>query len=452
MSKTVIDPQRAIPVRSEVDVVVVGGGPAGTAAAIAAARQGAKTVLVERYGHLGGMATGGLVWMIHAMSDGTENRQIKGIAKDMLDRLMEYNSANLVPEANIGSSKEEHLAKHGKMFFHPFGNLIYGGTFDPEVLKHVLLQMVKEAGVKLYLHSLGTRPIMEGNVVKGVYFECVEGSQAILAKTVIDCTGDGVIFDAAGVASTTEVTGSNRLDKQALVFEFANIDFERKNKWAEENQETFDELMKDLAAMDGFTLRYLGSSTMPQRPGTMHFNMFLEGYSLLSVDDLTAIEIRVRERMMTTFQFYKEKIPGFENSYILITAPQIGARGSRRIIGEYVVTEEDAKTGEMFEDSIAQWPPLYGNYPDEPHLFIPLRALIPATPVEGIICAGRCFSSDEIINEHYNTISHCIAMGQAAGVTAAVAAQEGETVRTVDRKLVQKSLVAQGVPLPALNL
>jgi hypothetical protein len=449
MGATIFDPQRTIPVRSEVDVVVVGGGPAGSSAAIAAARAGAKTVLIERTGHLGGMATGGMVWMIHAMSDGTKNKLIKGVAQEWLDRLKESEGATVVDDALLGSSDEKLFSNWGRMFFYPYGRLLYGALFDTEHLKHFLAQMVKESGAKLYLHSLGTRPIMEDGNVKGVLFECKEGTQAILAKTVIDCTGDGDIFNAAGAQSTTAVSGNNRLDKQALVFEFANVDLEKNAKFIAEHKEEYDALMAELAAQNGFT-RF--SKSIAQHPGSVHFNMFLEGYSLLNVDDLTAIEVDVRERMMTTFRFYKKRLPGFENAYIMVTAPQIGARGSRRLIGEYTLSEADARSGEMFADSVAEWPPLYGNYPDEPHIFLPLRALLPKGDIEGIMCAGRCFSSDEIINEHYNTISHCTSMGQAAGVTAAIAAQQGATVRSVDRRLVQKALAAQGVPLPSLKL
>ena len=447
---TVIDPKRDIPVRTEVDVIVVGGGPAGSSASIAAARLGAKTVLIERYGHLGGMATGGLVWMIHSMSDGTNSKQIMGIAQEWIDRLFELDGIHAPADDEIGSTDEAVLKRFGKMFFWPAGRLIYGGLFDTEFLKDILNKMTIEAGVDLYMHSLGTRPIMDGNSVKGVFFESKEGTQAILGKTIIDCTGDGDIFSAAGIQSTTEMSGNNRLDKQAMIFEFANVDIELNEKFIANNPEKFKALMDELGKKNGFT-KYFKS--IPQRPGTVHFNMFLEGYSLIDVKSLTAIEVDVRDRMMTTFKFYKEHIPGFENSYILITAPQIGARGSRRMLGEYTLSVKDAQSGEVFEDSVAQFPPMHGRiYPEHPHIFLPLRTLIPKDPVEGIMCAGRCFSSDETINEQYNTISHCISMGQAAGTTAALAAKYGKTVRTIDRKLIQKSLLEQNVPMPALKI
>jgi hypothetical protein len=449
MAATIIEPQREISIRSQADVAVVGGGPAGSSAAAAAARLGAKTVLVERYGHLGGMSTGGLVWMIHSMSDGTPNKQIGGIAQEWMDRLAELDGIHKPKEEDIGSTDERALGEFGKMFFWPDGRLIYGGLMDTEILKFVLNKMVKEAGVELYLHSLGTQPIIENGNVTGVFFESKSGRQAILAKTVIDCTGDGDIFTAAGAESTIEMSGKNRLPNQALCFEFANVDVARNEKFRGEHPDQFDAMMKELAEKNGFT-RYFKS--IPQRPGSVHFNMFLEGYSLIKVEDLTRIEIDVRERMMTTFRFYKENLPGFEDSYIMITAPQIGARGSRRLIGEYTAVEKDAETGEIFDDTIAEFPPLRGIYPEHPHFFLPLRALLPKRPMDGIICAGRCFSSDEVINEHYNTISHSIAMGQAAGTAAALAAKHGETVRAVDPGIIQKSLAEQGVPLPSLKL
>ena len=155
--------------------------------------------------------------------------------------------------------------------------------------------------------------------------------------------------------------------------------------------------------------------------------------------------------MLVGHDFYKRNIPGFENSFILDTASQLGTRGSRRLIGEYVITKEDVKTGEGYEDTIAIFP----RYrPDasgkQRHFPIPYRSLVPKN-MEGLLVAGRCFSSDTVANDLFNLIPHCAAMGEAAGTAAALAVQHGVSPRQVDYKLLKECLIKQGVPLPGVK-
>ena len=235
--KTILEPAREIRVVREADVVVVGGGPGGFASAISAARSGAKTVLIERYGHLGGMATGGLVNIFPNLSDISGKQRIFGLNQEIIDRMKAKNAAFCPNEEDFGTTDGKVLeyylnANMGWFYVRKDPNLggrerlLYTAVLDPEVLKAELNDMVVEAGVDLLLHSWGTRPIMEGNTAKGVFFESKSGRQAILAKVVIDSTGDGDIFVAAGAEFDDELQSNFRT---ALAFSYwiANVDTSR---------------------------------------------------------------------------------------------------------------------------------------------------------------------------------------------------------------------------------
>jgi FAD dependent oxidoreductase len=446
-TKTVTEPARKTGISYEADVVVVGGGPGGHSAAVAAARSGAKTVLIERYGHLGGMPTGGLVTMLHNMSDGTSQQVIAGLCQEWIDRLDVRGAVVHPRKEEIGTTDEKVLDRWSRRFFALDGHLTYGARFEAEILKCVLNDMVEESGVKLYLHSWGTQIILDRSKrAQGVIFESKSGRQAVLAKVVIDSTGDGDFLPQAGEDFDVKSKPTLRLDKPSLCFEFANVDLKKANDFKVNQPQQYTEMTQKIIKFNGFPT-FLRTT----REDTIHFNMFLEGYDVLKVEDLTRIEIDVRKRMLTTYEFYKKYYPGFENCFIMVTAPQIGCRGSRRMVGEYMLTVKDAASGEYFDDTIAVFPPLDGALSKEhPHLHVPFRCLLPRK-TENMLVAGRMFSSDDVINEHYNTISHCTSFGQAAGTAAALAAKKGVSVRKVDIHMVQDNLLKQGVPLPGLK-
>jgi hypothetical protein len=445
VEKWLTEPIRQTKICYEADVVVVGGGPGGHSAAVAAARSGANTVLLERYGHLGGMPTGGLVTMLHNMSDGTSQQVIAGLCQEWIDRLDGKGGVIHPKKEEIGSTDKKVLDFWGRRFFALDDHLLYGARFEAEILKCVLNDMIEDSGVKLFLHSWGTQVILEQGKAVGVIFESKSGRQAITAKAVIDATGDGDFLPQTGEEFDTKSRPTLRLDKPSLGFEFANVDTQKANEFKASQPQKYAEMTKEILRLNGFPT-YLRHT----RDDVVHFNLFLEGYDILKVEDLTRIEVDVRKRMMTTFDYYKKHYPGFENSFIMLTAPQVGCRGSRRLLGEYMVTEKDLQTGEFFPDTIAVFPPMDGALSKEhPHLHIPYRCLLPRK-VEGMLVAGRSFSSDDIINEHYNTISHCTAFGQAAGTAAALAVKTGTRLRDVNIRLVQDKLISQGVPLPGL--
>src|SRR3990172_11224298 len=222
------EPTRDIDVIRSADVVVVGGGPAGIGAAVAAARAGADTVLIERYGHLGGMATGGLVILIPHMSGDDGEQQLMGISQEWIDRLDVLGGAIHPDRKDLGSRDRALIEKWKDYFSCVVNDRIRQSVYlDPELLKCVLNDMVEEAGLKLYLHTWGCRSITEGDTVKGVIFESKQGRQAIMGKVVIDATGDGDIMADAGGEFEGGYDAESRGALVAVVFRLGNVDFKK---------------------------------------------------------------------------------------------------------------------------------------------------------------------------------------------------------------------------------
>jgi hypothetical protein len=187
-----------------------------------------------------------------------------------------------------------------------------------------------------------------------------------------------------------------------------------------------------------------------RREDVVWFNNFLPGLDGLDIEDLTWVEVHARKKMLITYDFFRKNIPGFEKSFIMDTASQIGVRASRRLIGEYVVTEQDMQSGIPHEDTIAviparQWAPSLRA----PLVYIPYRSLLPRR-VENLIAAGRCFSADQVANDILSPIQCCVAMGQAAGTAAALAVKSGVSPRRVGYRVLQEQLLRQRVVLPVI--
>jgi hypothetical protein len=454
--KTILEPARKTKIFREAEVLVVGGGPAGVTAAVAAARNGVDTVLVERYGHLGGMATGGLVILIPHLSDGSDRLVIAGQQKEWLDRLEPLGGVLQPPHDAIGSANPGLIGKWGEYrFFVVEDRIRLSAYVDPELLKCVLNDMVTEAGVTLYLHSWGCRAVMEGTRIHGVVFESKEGRQAILGKVVIDATGDGDIFASAGADFDVTLDPKLRSSKLALVFRVGNIDYKKFRAFkGKETQTTsiydtgsiessYAKLMGQLNRIGGFTV------TMPTpRDDVVWFNNWVPDLSCLKVEDLTRMEVDTRKKMLLTHEFFKKHVPGFEDSYILDTASQLGTRGSRRLVGRHILTEEEMHKGVIYEDTIALFPPLTTNAtPEKPNRCIPYRSLLPRN-VDGLLVAGRCFSSDLVANDIMNLIPPCVAMGEAAGTAAALCVKHGVAPKDVNYPELRSLLIRHGVPLP----
>jgi hypothetical protein len=462
-TKTITEPSRKIRVWREADVVVVGGGPGGIGSAIAAARSGAKTVLIERYGHLGGMATGGLVNIIPNLSDITGKQRIFGLTMELLNRVDKRGGASYPPKKDWGTADRkavDYYLDAGLGWFyvrqdHNIGKqrVLYSAVVDPEILKDELNAMVLESGVDLLLHSWGTQVIMEGNAVKGVFFESKSGRQAILGKVIIDATGDGDMFVAAGAEFDNELDNKRRTAWLALVWWVTNVNIRKFDDFKASQPEKYKELMQELAKLGGYPFFFKG--ILKNQPNTIWYHcmqMQPERTDAMDVEQLTKIDIQARKRALITYDFMKKYVPGFERCFIMLTAPQLGTQGGRRILGEYTISEKDLETDEVFEDTIAV---LANNDYHEisakhPILCVPYRCLVPKR-VDGLLVAGRAFSSADTINESFNIIPHCISYGQAAGTAAAMAAKAGIQPRKVDYKSLRENLVKQGVNLPEVT-
>ncbi len=460
--KTVREPARDIKVWREVDVVVVGGGPGGVSAAISAARSGAKTVLIERYGHLGGMATGGLVNIIPNLSDITGKQHIYGLTMELLNRLDKRGATSYTKKKDRGSADKKTVDSYldaNLGWFYVRKDLagqqhvLYSAVVDPEILKTELNDMVLGAGSELLLHSWGTQVIMENNAVKGVFFESKSGRQAILGKVIIDATGDGDLFVAAGAEFDNVCDNKRRTAWLAFVWWMTNINLRKFDKFKASQPEKHKELMQELGKLGGYPFFFKG--ILKNQPNTVWYHSMQpqpQRTDAMDVEQLTKIDVEARRRAIITHDFMKKYMPGFEKAFIMLTAPQLGTQGGRRIIGEYTLSEKDLESDEIFEDTIAvlannDYGDISNNHPT---LCVPYRCLVPKS-VDGLLVAGRAFSSADTINETFNIIPHCIAYGQAAGTAAALAVKAGIEPRKVDYKALRTNLVKQGVNLPKME-
>jgi len=445
-SRTFItEPSRETKVLRETEVLVVGGGPAGVGAAVAAARNGADTTLIERYNHLGGMATGGLVILIPHMSAGTAEQEVAGICQEIVDRLDAIGGARHPNRELLGSADSEVIRK--LKHYHDFvvdGRVRMSVIVDPELLKCVLNDMMEEAGVKLYLHSWGTQAIVDGAKVKGAVFESKSGRQAILSQLTIDATGDGDIIASAGAEFEAAVDHSLRSGMLAVVFRLGDVDYLKFSNFRQSDPAAYKSIMDEVRALGGFPLLPLAT----HRDDQVWVNNWVPGNDCLNVEHLTSAEVKVRKVMRKAHQILKNKMPGFQNSFILDTASQIGTRGSRRLVGEYQVTMNDLRSGVLYDDTIAAIPRFTENLSSKsPNRCIPYRALVPRT-IENLLVAGRCFSSDVAANDVLNLIPFCVQMGEAAGTAAALSLRDHIRPRQVNYRTLQRRLLKQGAWLP----
>jgi hypothetical protein len=456
--KTIIEPARETRVCQEVDVVVVGGGPGGVGAALAAARNGAKTVLIERYGYLGGMATGGLVNIIPNLSDISGKQYIAGIPQEMLDRLEKRGATHYPARQDWGSSDRRVVDLYldaNLRHFYVRKDLntgkeiaLYTVLCDPEIMKDELNTMIAEAGVKLYLHSWGVQPVMEGNAMKGVIFESKSGRQAVLAKVVIDSTGDGDIFTAAGVEFDNQLSPALRTSMLAMVYWLVNVDIKRYDEFRKSQPEKHEQFIQEIMKFRGFPRFF--KDLMKDHENILWSHPMVLTRDSKDVEELTRIDIEARNRIVRTYEFLKKNMPGFEKSIIMQTSPQLGTQGGRRIIGEYMLTEKDMETDEVFEDTIAIFPNNDNGEVSARHpvLHIPYRTMVPKTPVENLLVACRGYSTADTINHQFNIIPFCMCLGQAAGTAAALSLSAGVSVRKVNYQALQDNLRKQGVILP----
>ena len=430
---------REIPVFAETDVLVTGGGPAGTAAAIAAARLGARVMLVERYNHLGGLSTGGLVIWIDRMTDWHGKPVITGLAQEFFERLPK-DAVMGPPRASWGSKDAATAAYWAQRTAAYHGIVTWSPTLDPEALKTLSMQMVTEQTVQLALHSWAAQAVVEDGAMRGAIFESKEGRQAIFAKVVVDTTGDADLIARANVPLENDIDNEDIHHCMNTAFLLGGVDMERWLKFRASDPDGFSQFMAQGRKELGF---FEKPFTSWRNDVALFMGPRLSGYSAVNVDDLTAVDIKSRELTVGHLDVYRKHAPGFENAFLMLGAPQIGVRHSRRVIGEGKVTRAEWSAGRVWDDEIGVSPSLAPKFPS---VSIPYGALVPKA-IDGVLVAGRHISSDANSHTFLREIPQCWVTGQAAGVAAALAANTGTKPRALDPREIQRQLIKQGVYL-----
>jgi len=453
---TITEAQREIPVIRETDVIVVGGGPGGTAAAVTAARNGAKTVLLERYGHLGGMATGGLVNIIPNLADAYGHQWIGGFCQEFISRLKARGAADFPAPEFWGKSEPALVEKYAKANMGHFylrqnqnGErvVLYTAVIDPEVGKDELNCMVEEAGVELLLHTWVVSPIVENNRVCGVIVENKAGRQAILGKIVIDSTGDGDLLPYIPAETVDYMRPGSRIAQFGFVFWMGGVDLDEYDAFASAHPDELKALAKKVTENGGRPMFCRG--LLEHQKGVVWLHRLVGSLHQTEPEEMTYIDTMARHTAVRTWELMKQYYPGFENSYIMLSCPQLGTSGGRRIVGQYYLCDADMERDEPFEDTIA----IFADNDrgegslEHPKTFVPYRALLPRG-VEGLIVACRAFSADYEFSEFFNLIPHCMCFGQAAGAAAAIAVKKDISLSDVPYTELKALLLAGGAILP----
>jgi hypothetical protein len=437
------EPARATPVYASCDVLVIGGGPAGTAAAVAAGRLGADVVLVERYNHLGGLSTGGLVSWIDRMTDWEGNLVVAGIGAELIERCGP--EGTLGPERDLWGSTDPVQAAYWRVRTAALRDTVHWSpTVDPEQLKLASNDIVREAGVHTLLHCWVVAAVMvdgtiDGRVggrIEGVVFESKQGRHALKAPVVIDCTGDGDVFAQAGAAFDDDVDGESAHARVNTSFRFGNVDMRRYLDFRMLRHDEFTAVMKR-ASEQGISL--LAHPT-PYDSVALFLTPKMAGYSPLDVADLTTVEFVSRDVARAGLAFFRRHVPGFERAWILDTASQIGTRHARRLVGSERITIDHWMADGSYPDGIGLCP---GLTPSFPTLEIPYRSLVPER-LDGLLAAGRNLSADTRAHAPLREIPECWAMGEAAGVAAVQAVDAGVALRDVEVARLRTQLVRQG--------
>jgi len=400
---------REIPVMLETDVLVCGGGPAGTAAAIAAGRLGAKVTIIERYNHLGGLATGGLVIALPSLTD--QGRPIVG---------------------GIGLQMRDAMIETGEAVMRGRADSCY---FDPEALKYLSLRLCLDAGVDILHHAWLSDAIVEGQTVRGAVCETKAGTAAALAEVVVDATGDGDIFAWAGCEF-------ERSDQSiGLDFRIGAVDVA---KWQTARENAPDEcadIMHDIHQLCDWGGPFeLGAVLTAE--GVVWGNNGLRVADALDPRELSDIDIQARLKIRKAVEILRKRMPGFADAWLIDTASQVGVRRSRRLAGVYALTQEDVAQHDF------RHPQVVGRGNDfrrEGIAYdIPYGVLVPHE-MDGLLTCGRCVSCDDEALEPVRVIQVCWVTGQAAGTAAALAAQAGVSPRDLPIADLQETLRGQGV-------
>lgn len=461
-------------VEKEYDVIVMGGGPSGFIAAIAAGRTGARTLLVDKNGFLGGAATSAALGPISPFHIRDE-QVVKGIPQQFMDRMVEYG-------ASPGHCK----------VLDPYGSGAYLGFFDRERYKYIAYEMVREAGADVLLHSMFSGTLTEAGRVTGVKVVNKSGENILKAKVVVDATGDGDVAGGAGAEFVLGRAKDRKMQPSTLMFEMGNVDTEKLYQYILDNPDDFewksdvipirkysDRLVSKYFVVQGFKQLvkqavdngelHIGRDSIlllnSVHPGVIHFNstrvIDVDG---TNADSRTAGEIEGRRQVESIVKFMNKYVPGFEQAFLSMTGSELGVRESRHIVGNYVLQADDVIEGRRFDDVITR-----GYFPIDVHNMagkagygdpetagawidikdsydIPYRCLVPVK-VDGLLVAGRCISATSEAHGSFRTQGSVMAIGQAAGTAAGLSAKQGIQPRELDIKELQAELLNNGASL-----
>jgi hypothetical protein len=466
----VIEAAREVKVAGQYDVIVVGGGGAGIAAAIAASRTGAKTLLVEQLGYLGGELTAGFQFKFGQPSFYSGKDQvIRGITGELVSQLVK-----------IGG------------FLRTDGS----SPFNHELFKYVALKMVREAGVKVRFYTYFSEPIMNGQSIEGIITESKNGREAFLAKRVIDCSGDADVAARAGVPFQIGRKTDHQVQPLNMGFMVGGVNIDEVIAYVREHPEDFGmglnrtimqdgvrpvvrvtgffEITRRYAEDYGLKVLYTRFQNLPMGDGkeVVYVNM-ARAYKQdpLDPDAKTEADLMLREQVFSILRFLQDHIPGFGRSYLISTSPWVAVRESRRIEGEYILQAEDVLQGKTFDDAVfrsaiafAQGGPAHpvdGNEgcPGSTYEYlqnewveyeVPYAMSIPKK-VDNLLVAGKCKSASHEAMGLTKSVPVCMAEGQAVGTAAALSIKEGVVPRALDVRLLQRQLKTDGVYLPNIK-
>lgn len=424
----------SIPVVNEVDVLVVGGGPAGVSAAIASARMGAKTLVIEQFNCLGGVATAGGHGHICLYSSWcSKERVVGGVTFEIAKR---------VGNAGFGVYTNSSV------------------DFEVEGMKLVLDRMAEEAGVEILYYTFFSDAIVEDNVIKGVVVQNKNGRQVILAKRVIDCTGDGDVAAKAGCDFEYGEEGTGDCQPVTLMFTIGGVDHKKMSEFRAGKSYGLNDVWAEAQKngdMRPFQANVMGWWWTPTRPDQIGVNFtHVIGINSTKAEDLTKATVEARKQAYETIDVYRKYIPGMENCYMISTPNTIGIRESRRIAGEYQLTKEDVLGMKEFSDSIG-----YGSFfidihncsgigmdkktirPDPGFKYqIPYGIIVPKK-IDNLLVAGRCASCTHEALGSLRVMPQCGVMGQAAAVASVIGIRDGKAPRNVDVAKLQSELRKQ---------